>query len=103
MPVLCLCPRCAVPCFARYRAKFIVGSVAALLAQPGGGRAWLLGLREAPLEQAVEALVTLPGGGEGAPGAREGAGGGGRGERGPSLWPPLSKLAGQAGRMGPIG
>lgn len=29
-----------------YRAKFITGSVAQLLAQPGGGEAWLLGLRQ---------------------------------------------------------
>jgi hypothetical protein len=29
-----------------YRAKFVTGSVAQLLAQPGGGEAWLLGLRQ---------------------------------------------------------
>jgi hypothetical protein len=31
-----------------YRAKYIVGSAAQLLAKPGGGEAWLHALREAP-------------------------------------------------------
>lgn len=44
-----------------YRAKFIVGSVALLLAKPEGGETWLLGLRQQPFEEAVEHLSTLPG------------------------------------------
>ncbi|PSC71264.1 N-glycosylase DNA lyase [Micractinium conductrix] len=44
-----------------YRAKFITGSVAALLAKPQGGDAWLRGLRDVPFEEAAEALTTLPG------------------------------------------
>ncbi|GIL92014.1 hypothetical protein Vretimale_18518 [Volvox reticuliferus] len=44
-----------------YRARFIVGATQALLAKPGGGRAWLLGLRQVGLEEAVEALTELPG------------------------------------------
>jgi hypothetical protein len=49
------CPRC------RYRAKFITGSVAALLARPEGGLQWLTRLRQASYEEASEALCTLPG------------------------------------------
>ncbi|KAL4458510.1 hypothetical protein ABPG75_013375 [Micractinium tetrahymenae] len=44
-----------------YRAKYITGSVAQLLAKPGGGAAWLQGLRSVPYEEASEALCTLPG------------------------------------------
>ena len=44
-----------------HRAKFITGSVAQLLGKPGGGAAWLQGLREAPYPEAVQALCTLPG------------------------------------------
>ncbi|WIA29588.1 hypothetical protein OEZ86_012079 [Tetradesmus obliquus] len=44
-----------------YRAKFIVGSVQQLLSQPGGGEAWLLGLRDKPYAEAHEALCSLPG------------------------------------------
>ncbi|GIL60623.1 hypothetical protein Vafri_15157, partial [Volvox africanus] len=44
-----------------YRARFIVGATQALIAKPGGGRAWLLGLRQVGLEEAIEALTKLPG------------------------------------------
>ncbi len=44
-----------------YRAKFIVGSAAALAAKEGGGEAWLLGLRQRSYQEAIEALCTLPG------------------------------------------
>ena len=43
------------------RAKFITGSVAQLVAKPGGGSAWLLGLRDVPYPEAAAALCTLPG------------------------------------------
>lgn len=43
------------------RAKFITGSVAMLLAKPGGGREWLLNLRTVPYRDASEALCKLPG------------------------------------------
>ena len=43
------------------RAKFITGSVAALLQKPEGGDEWLLSLRKASYKEAVEALVSLPG------------------------------------------
>ncbi len=43
------------------RAKFIVGSVAALQEKPGGGVAWLHSLRSVPYQEAVEALSELPG------------------------------------------
>jgi hypothetical protein len=43
------------------RAKYIVGSVAELLDKPGGGRDWLLGLRDRPYAEAHEALCSLPG------------------------------------------
>jgi 8-oxoguanine DNA-glycosylase Ogg len=44
-----------------YRAKFIVGAVAQLAAQEGGGAAWLRGLRAAPAADAAAALTALPG------------------------------------------
>ncbi|GFR48120.1 hypothetical protein Agub_g9947, partial [Astrephomene gubernaculifera] len=44
-----------------YRARFIVGAVAALRSKPGGGREWLRGLRGVPLAQAEGALQELPG------------------------------------------
>ena len=50
---------CAVCCVRR--AKYIVGSVQALLDKPEGGRAWLLGLRDKPYAEAHEALCSLPG------------------------------------------
>lgn len=43
------------------RAKFIVGSVASLMARDGGGAAWLQGLRDVSYAEASEALCTLPG------------------------------------------
>ncbi|KAL6748234.1 DNA glycosylase [Haematococcus lacustris] len=44
-----------------YRARFIVGSVAALQAKPEGGQAWLLGLRQVSLQEALAQLSGLPG------------------------------------------
>ena len=44
-----------------YRARFVVQTVAQLRAQPGGGAAWLHGLRDVPYSEATEALCTLPG------------------------------------------
>lgn len=44
-----------------YRAKYITGTAAQLLAKPGGGEAWLMALRAKPCEEAVEALCELPG------------------------------------------
>ncbi|KAI7841954.1 hypothetical protein COHA_004481 [Chlorella ohadii] len=44
-----------------YRAKYITGSVAQLLARPEGGAAWLHSLRSVPYEEASEALCKLPG------------------------------------------
>ena len=38
-----------------------MGSVAMLAAKEGGGAAWLRGLREAPYQEASEALCALPG------------------------------------------
>jgi hypothetical protein len=43
------------------RAKFITGTVQALLAKPGGGRQWLYSLRTVPYKEASEALCELPG------------------------------------------
>ena len=43
------------------RAKFIVGSVAALHDADGGGATWLLDLRSKPYAEATEALEKLPG------------------------------------------
>ena len=47
----------SLPC----RAKFIVGSVQALNAQPGGGDAFLLNLRTQDYATASAALCALPG------------------------------------------
>lgn len=46
-----------------YRAKYVAGTVAALAGKPGGGEAWLAGLRDpaVPAADAVAALETLPG------------------------------------------
>jgi N-glycosylase/DNA lyase len=44
-----------------YRARFIVGAVAALRDMPQGGAAWLQGLRKEPYAAAHEALCALPG------------------------------------------
>jgi N-glycosylase/DNA lyase len=46
-----------------YRAKFITGAAQQLLARPGGGQAWLEGLRGAgvPSAEAVRQLAALPG------------------------------------------
>ncbi|KAK9805430.1 hypothetical protein WJX73_005270 [Symbiochloris irregularis] len=44
-----------------YRAKFITGSVAELMAKPGGGQAWLHSLRQVPYPEASAALCSLPG------------------------------------------
>ncbi len=52
---------CVCVCVHRYRAKFIVGSVAALLAKEGGGEAWLMGLRERTYQEAAACLEELPG------------------------------------------
>lgn len=43
------------------RAKFITGTVQALLAKPGGGKQWLYSLRNVPYKEASEALCELPG------------------------------------------
>ena len=43
------------------RAKFITGTVKALLAKPGGGKQWLYSLRDVPYQEASEALCELPG------------------------------------------
>ena len=43
------------------RAKFITGSVAALLEKEEGGVKWLRGLRDVPYQEASAALTTLPG------------------------------------------
>ena len=39
----------------------MVQAAAQLRAQPGGGAAWLLGLRDVPYNEAAKALCTLPG------------------------------------------
>ncbi|KAL3687840.1 hypothetical protein R1sor_014149 [Riccia sorocarpa] len=44
-----------------YRAKFIVGTVEALLSKEGGGEDWLLSLRKLPLDDVVKSLCTFPG------------------------------------------
>eukprot|EP00884_Botryococcus_braunii_P011503 jgi/Botrbrau1/20353/Bobra.0006s0021.2 len=44
-----------------YRAKFIVGTVAALRNKEGGGEAWLRSLRDVSYAEASEALQSLPG------------------------------------------
>ncbi len=48
-------------CAGTCRAKFITGTVQALLAKPGGGRQWLYSLRNVPYKEAAEALCELPG------------------------------------------
>nr|XP_010930741.2 N-glycosylase/DNA lyase OGG1 [Elaeis guineensis]XP_010930742.2 N-glycosylase/DNA lyase OGG1 [Elaeis guineensis] len=44
-----------------YRAKYIVGTVKALQAKPGGGTEWLASLRGLELHEVIDALCTLPG------------------------------------------
>ncbi|GFP89834.1 n-glycosylase/dna lyase ogg1 [Phtheirospermum japonicum] len=44
-----------------YRAKYIVGTVAALQSKPGGGIEWLSSLRKLDLQEAIGGLSTLPG------------------------------------------
>jgi 3-methyladenine DNA glycosylase/8-oxoguanine DNA glycosylase len=46
-----------------YRARYVVGTAAALASKPGGGEAWLAGLRseDVPTRDAAAALATLPG------------------------------------------
>ncbi|XP_038989430.1 N-glycosylase/DNA lyase OGG1 [Phoenix dactylifera] len=44
-----------------YRAKYVVGTVKALQAKPGGGAEWLASLRGLELHEVVDALCTLPG------------------------------------------
>ncbi|KAL8485665.1 hypothetical protein ACS0TY_027809 [Phlomoides rotata] len=44
-----------------YRAKYIVGTVAALQSKPGGGVEWLASLRKLDLQGAIDGLSTLPG------------------------------------------
>ena len=43
------------------RAKFITGTVRALLDKEGGGRHWLYSLRDVPYREASQALCELPG------------------------------------------
>lgn len=44
-----------------YRARYIVAAVEELNSKPGGGAAWLTGLRKVPFDAALESLCTLPG------------------------------------------
>ncbi|XP_057795710.1 N-glycosylase/DNA lyase OGG1 [Salvia miltiorrhiza] len=44
-----------------YRAKYIVGTIAALQSKPGGGLEWLASLRKLDLQGAVCGLSSLPG------------------------------------------
>ncbi|XP_062101508.1 N-glycosylase/DNA lyase OGG1 [Humulus lupulus] len=44
-----------------YRAKYITGTVKALQSKHGGGVEWLLSLRKVDLDEAIDALLTLPG------------------------------------------
>lgn len=44
-----------------YRAKYIVGTVAALQSKPGGGLEWLASLRKLDLQGAIDGLSSLPG------------------------------------------
>ncbi|XP_027094969.1 N-glycosylase/DNA lyase OGG1 isoform X1 [Coffea arabica] len=44
-----------------YRAKYIIGTVEALQSKPSGGLQWLAALRKLNLEEAVDALASLPG------------------------------------------
>ena len=43
------------------RAKYIIGTVEALQSKPSGGLQWLAALRKLNLEEAVDALASLPG------------------------------------------
>lgn len=43
------------------RAKYIVGTVAALQSKPGGGVEWLNSLRKLDLQGAIDGLSSLPG------------------------------------------
>lgn len=43
------------------RAKYIVGTVAALRVKPGGGTEWLASLRKVDLQGAICGLSSLPG------------------------------------------
>lgn len=47
--------------FTMSRAKYITGTVKVLQSKPGGGVAWLASLRKLDLQNAIEALTTLPG------------------------------------------
>ncbi|XP_051123995.1 N-glycosylase/DNA lyase OGG1 [Andrographis paniculata] len=44
-----------------YRAKYIVGTVAALQSKPGGGVEWLASFRKMDLQTAINGLSSLPG------------------------------------------
>lgn len=44
-----------------YRAKYITGTVDALLSKPKGGAEWLASLRKTDLQTAIDVLCTLPG------------------------------------------
>ncbi|KAH6782637.1 8-oxoguanine-DNA glycosylase 1 [Perilla frutescens var. frutescens] len=44
-----------------YRAKYIVGTAAALQSKPGGGLEWLASLRKVDLQGAIDGLSSLPG------------------------------------------
>ncbi|GLT41393.1 hypothetical protein SLA2020_154600 [Shorea laevis] len=44
-----------------YRAKYVAGTVNALQSKPDGGAKWLLSLRKLELQEAIDALCTLPG------------------------------------------
>lgn len=44
-----------------FRAKYIVGTVAALQSKPGGGREWLASLRKLDLQGGIDGLLSLPG------------------------------------------
>lgn len=43
------------------RAKYVAGTVNALQSKPDGGKKWLLSLRKLDLQEAIDALCTLPG------------------------------------------
>ncbi|XP_057502723.1 N-glycosylase/DNA lyase OGG1-like [Actinidia eriantha] len=45
----------------RYRAKYIIGTIDALQSKPGEGAEWLASLRKSDLQEAIDALSTLPG------------------------------------------
>ena len=55
------CPSLPPPPPPLRSAKFVTGSVAQLMSKPGGGAAWLAGLRGVPYAEASAALQTLPG------------------------------------------